>query len=123
MSPLLTEDLIGLFTGDAPKCETHKLPYALCLPCRDAAYARADVKVESTVMMAPDGTLGEVPTENVEAATAVGFRVMTEADLRNMYQRISVEHALFKEKQKQIGAKFRNQRLSMRAQMMRRRGR
>lgn len=57
-------------------------------------------------VMAPDGTLGEVPAENVQAAIAAGGRVMTPSDLRNMYHQIFMEHSLFQEKQRKVERQF-----------------
>jgi hypothetical protein len=60
----------------------------------------------SVVMMSPDGTLGNVPAENVEIAKAAGFRVMTPADLKTMYNRIFMEHSLIKHTKKKFEKKF-----------------
>lgn len=51
-------------------------------------------------MMSPQGTLGIVPDEHVDAAITAGFRPMTPADMRVMYQASFMEHALFKDKHK-----------------------
>jgi hypothetical protein len=71
-------------------------------------------------MMAPDGTLGEIPADQVQAAQADGFRIMTEADLRNMYQRIFMQHSLIQEKDRQTAKKF-QRRGAMRQQLRSRR--
>jgi hypothetical protein len=72
-------------------------------------------------MMSPDGTLGEIPADQVEAAQAEGFRVMTDDDLRDMYQRIFMQHSLIQEKERELARKF-APRQSVR-QQFRRRGR
>lgn len=61
-------------------------------------------------MMSPDGTLGDVPEHDVDAAKLAGFRVMTSADLRQMYQNIFMQHSLIQEKEKQALAKFQKRR-------------
>jgi hypothetical protein len=53
-------------------------------------------------MMSPQGTLGMVPDEHVDAAIVAGFRPMTPADMRAMYQASFMEHALFKDKHKPV---------------------
>jgi hypothetical protein len=73
-------------------------------------------------MMSPDGSLGDVPDDQVAAAQAEGFRVMTSDDLRAMYQRIFMQHSLLQEKDRELARKFQPRR-SMRAQMRTRRGR
>lgn len=51
-------------------------------------------------VMAPDGSLGEVPEDQIEAALAAGGRLMTSADLKEMFNRLHLEHSLFKESRK-----------------------
>jgi len=73
-------------------------------------------------MMSPDGSLGEVPVEQVDAAQAQGFRVMTDQDLADMYQRTFMTHMLLKDRDEKLKRKF-AQRQSLRKQMQRGRGR
>lgn len=70
-------------------------------------------------MMSPDGSLGEVPADQVEDAQSAGFRVMTSDDLRSMYQRIFMEHSLIQQKDKELLKKF-QPRHSLRRQIRRR---
>lgn len=66
-------------------------------------------------MMAPDGTLGNVPDEHVSAAVEAGGRVMTSADLKQMYQNLFMQHVMFKDKQAKVRKSFETRRLSLRA--------
>lgn len=74
-----------------------------------------------TRMMSPDGSLGQIPEENVPAAEAAGFRVMTDDDMKLMYNRLFLEHALFKDQRKKAQTGM-GKRLSRRMQMRSRRG-
>lgn len=71
-------------------------------------------------MMSPDGTLGEIPEENVVSAQADGFRVMTDDDMKLMYNRIFLEHALFQDQRKKALTGM-GRRMSRRMQMRSRR--
>lgn len=51
-------------------------------------------------IMAPDGTLGQVPEEALPAVLEAGGRVMTPEDMREMYQGVFMAHILFKDKNK-----------------------
>ena len=53
-------------------------------------------------MMAPDGTLGEVPAEQVEAAIAAGAKVMTNEDLARMHNRMFLAQKFFEQKHPKI---------------------
>lgn len=46
-------------------------------------------------MMAPDGTLGMVPDDKVSDAEAAGFRVMNEAKLQHMHNRLFFAQKFF----------------------------
>jgi hypothetical protein len=73
-------------------------------------------------MMSPDGSLGEVPIEQVEVAQALGFRRMSEQDLAAMYQKTFMTHMLLKDRDEKLAKKF-ARRQSLRKQMQRGRGR
>jgi hypothetical protein len=49
-------------------------------------------------MMSPDGTLGEIPGEKVEAAIAAGFKEMTDADMAHLYNRAEIERKFFEKR-------------------------
>lgn len=49
-------------------------------------------------MMSPEGEIGQIPTENVEAAKADGFKVMTDADMQSLYNRLFMAHKFFEQK-------------------------
>lgn len=59
-----------------------------------------------TRMMAPNGDLGTIPDDKVQEAIAAGFRVMTSDDMRQMYNSMFLQHALFKDQHKKAQAKF-----------------
>lgn len=61
-------------------------------------------------MMSPDGTLGEVPDEQVPEAQMAGFRAMTSADMRQMYQNIFMQHSLIQHQEKEALKKFQSRR-------------
>ena len=66
---------------------------------------------ENTVrMMSPDGILCDIPEDQVQAATEAGARVMTKQDLAAMFNRIFMDHVLFKENEKKLMAKFQKRR-------------
>jgi hypothetical protein len=54
-------------------------------------------------MMAPDGTLCSIPEENVEAAKQEGFKVMTDADMQRMHNRLFLSQKFFEQKHPPIG--------------------
>jgi hypothetical protein len=49
-------------------------------------------------MMAPGGTLCDVPQENVALAEAEGFRVMTDEDMSRMFNRMFLAQKFFEKK-------------------------
>ena len=51
-------------------------------------------------ILAPDGNLGMIPEDHVEAAIAAGGRVMTPELMREMRQAVFMEHAIFKDQRK-----------------------
>lgn len=55
-------------------------------------------------MMAPDGTLCEIPEENVEAAKAEGFEVMTDAHMQRLYNRLFLAEKFFEQKHPKVAA-------------------
>jgi hypothetical protein len=58
-------------------------------------------------MMAPDGTLCELPEENVEEAQTEGFIVMTAADLKAMHNRLFFAQKFFEQKvPKMVSVRF-----------------
>ena len=69
-------------------------------------------------MMSPEGSLGEIPDEQVVAAVAQGFRVMTAQDLADMYQRTFMTHMLLKNREEKLKRQF-QRRQSLRKQMRR----
>lgn len=48
--------------------------------------------------MAPDGTLCEIPDENVKAAEAEGFKVMTDAHMQRLHNRLFFAQKFFEQK-------------------------
>jgi len=70
-------------------------------------------------IMAPDGTLGNIPEEQVEAAVLAGAKVMSKQDLKDMYQSVFMAHTLVTEQKKKVLAKF-QPRQSMRQKMRKR---
>lgn len=69
-------------------------------------------------VMAPDGTLGNIPEEHLQEAISVGARVMSKDDLKDMYQSIFMTHALVTDTRKKLMAKF-QPRQSLRKKMRR----
>jgi len=55
-------------------------------------------------MMAPDGTLCEIPEENVAAAESAGFKAMSDADMQRMYNRLFLAEKFFEKKHPKIKA-------------------
>lgn len=49
-------------------------------------------------MLAPDGDLYDIPAENVEAAKVEGFKVMSDADMQRMYNRLFLAQKFFEQK-------------------------
>ena len=70
-----------------------------------------------TRMMAPDGTLGTVPQDQVEAAIAAGGKVMNPESMREMRQAVFMEHTLFKDRKATERNKAQARRKSLREQM------
>jgi len=53
-------------------------------------------------MMSPSGELGEVPADQVEAATAAGFKVMTDDMMATMFNRLFLAQKFFDQKHPKI---------------------
>jgi hypothetical protein len=49
-------------------------------------------------MMSPDGTIGEIPQDQVENAIAAGFKVMTNSEMAQLYNRQEIERRFFEKK-------------------------
>lgn len=49
-------------------------------------------------MITPEGTLCDVPQENVSAAEAEGFKLVTDADLARMHNRLFLAQKFFEQK-------------------------
>lgn len=49
-------------------------------------------------MMAPDGTLCQIPDENVKDAESQGFKVMNDADMQRLYNRLFLADKFFEQK-------------------------
>lgn len=49
-------------------------------------------------MMSPDGELGDIPADQVEAAKADGFKLMGDADMQRLYNRMFLAHKFFEQK-------------------------
>lgn len=46
-------------------------------------------------VISPEGIIGSIPEENLPAATIEGFRVMTNSDMANLYNRQDLERRFF----------------------------
>lgn len=46
-------------------------------------------------MMSPDGEVGEIPDESLQAAQDAGYRVMTDEDMRIMFNKIAMADRIF----------------------------
>lgn len=55
-------------------------------------------------MMAPDGTLCDIPEEQVESAEAEGFKIMTDADMQRMFNRLFLAEKFFEQKHPKLKA-------------------
>ena len=53
-------------------------------------------------MMAPDGTLCSIPDENVAEAEKAGFKIMTDADLQRMHNRLFLAQKFFEQKNPKV---------------------
>lgn len=49
-------------------------------------------------MMSPDGTIGEIPEDKVDEAKLAGFKVMTEKDMVQLFNRQEIERRFFEKK-------------------------
>lgn len=55
-------------------------------------------EVPGVRMMSPDGTIGEIPDEKVMEAIADGFKVMSNQDMAQLYNRQEIERRFFEKK-------------------------
>lgn len=49
-------------------------------------------------VMSPEGEIGQIPDEHVEAAKLDGFKVMADGDMQRMYNRLFLAHKFFEQK-------------------------
>lgn len=52
--------------------------------------------------MAPNGDVGQVPEDQVEAAVAAGGRVMSKADMSKLFNRLFFAQKFFEEKHPKV---------------------
>jgi hypothetical protein len=54
------------------------------------------------VMVSPDGSIGEIPQENVTAAQASGFRLMSQDDMQRLHNRLFLADKFFEKRHPKV---------------------
>ncbi len=53
-------------------------------------------------LISPEGTIGQMPEEQVESALQAGFKMMTRGDLQRLYNRLFLAQKFFEAKHPKI---------------------